>query len=64
MADYKILTINPGSTSTKIALFHGAELVFSENVSHNSTELDKFENVSEQLIYRRETILNILKEKK
>ena len=39
MSNYKILTINPGSTSTKIALFQGEECTFSKNVSHDAAEL-------------------------
>ena len=36
MSSYKIFTVNPGSTSTKIALFQGEEKVFSANVSHDA----------------------------
>ena len=41
MGVYKILTINPGSTSTKIAVYKGEEKLFSENVSHAADELAK-----------------------
>ena len=34
----KIFAINPGSTSTKIALFEGEELLFKSNVVHDGTE--------------------------
>lgn len=59
---YKILTINPGSTSTKIALFEGETCVYSKNVSHDAGELEKYPSISEQLPYRREMILELLKE--
>lgn len=62
MSNYKILTINPGSTSTKIALFQGEECTFSKNVSHDAAELDKFQSLSDQLPYRRDMILNLLEE--
>lgn len=59
---YKVLTINPGSTSTKIALFEGEECLYSKNVAHDAAELAKFETISEQLPYRRNMILGLLEE--
>jgi len=59
---YRIFAINPGSTSTKIALFEDDRKIFSENVSHDASELKKFGELSEQLPYRKDMILNILKE--
>ncbi|AND79688.1 butyrate kinase [Streptococcus pantholopis] len=56
MAEYKILTINPGSTSTKIAYFKGEEAVFTENVAHDSSELAQFDRLSQQLDYRKTLI--------
>ena len=49
---YKILTINPGSTSTKIALFENREKVFSVNVAHDAGQLKAFKDIPEQLPYR------------
>ena len=60
MSDYKILTINPGSTSTKIAIYEGTKKLFSENVSHNASELDKYVFISDQLPYREQTIRALL----
>lgn len=60
MNTYKIFTINPGSTSTKIALFENDKAVFSSNVSHDAKKLDEFTTISEQLPYRKETILQLL----
>lgn len=62
MGQYKVFTINPGSTSTKIALFSGEECLFSKNVSHDAGELDKFPMPSDQLPYRRDMILALLDE--
>lgn len=56
----KIFAINPGSTSTKIALFDNDKIIFSENVSHDAKVLAQFKNVSDQLIYRKTTIMKIL----
>ena len=60
MKQYKVFTINPGSTSTKIALFHGEECVYMKNLSHDAKELKKFATIPEQLSYRRNMILNLL----
>lgn len=62
MNKYKILTINPGSTSTKIALFENETCLFSSNVSHDANELNQFETLNDQLPYRRDTILQLLNE--
>ncbi len=52
MKDYKVLAINPGSTSTKIAVFKGTEKLLSENVSHAADELAKYPAVSDQMEFR------------
>ncbi|MDR1018233.1 MAG: butyrate kinase [Lachnospiraceae bacterium] len=64
MKKFKIFTINPGSTSTKIALFLGDEKVFSENVKHDANILAGLKTPQEQLEYRQNTINEILKENK
>ncbi len=62
MGEYKVLAINPGSTSTKVAVFKGEEKLFSENVGHAAEDLAKFKEVSDQLEYRFELIDGMLKE--
>lgn len=64
MSEYKVLAINPGSTSTKIAVFKGEEKLFSENVSHEADELAKYKEVSDQLEFRLGMIRDMLKEQK
>lgn len=64
MGSYKILAINPGSTSTKVAVFKGTEKLLSENVSHAAEDLARFDEVSDQLEFRYEMIVEMLKEKK
>lgn len=61
MKKYKVFAINPGSTSTKIAMFEGSEMVFSKNVSHDAERLKEFKEISDQFGYRKETILEELK---
>lgn len=54
---FKVLAINPGSTSTKVALFEGDKKVFSANVAHNAQKLSEFKEISDQFEYRKETVL-------
>jgi butyrate kinase len=54
---YRLLAINPGSTSTKIAFFENDREIFSVNVSHDAVRLKEFLEISEQFPYRKETIL-------
>jgi butyrate kinase len=55
-----ILGINPGSTSTKIALWKGRNTVFSGSVSHSSEELSVFDSVKDQLNYRMQAMEKLL----
>jgi butyrate kinase len=55
---YRILTINPGSTSTKIALFENDEKIFQKNVIHSAEELAQFPDIPSQLHYRRDMIID------
>jgi len=57
---YRIFTINPGSTSTKIALFENDRELFAANVSHDAAKLKEFREISDQFPYRKETILGEL----
>ncbi len=57
---YKIFTLSPGSTSTKLAVFDGEDELFKANILHDSEKLKSFARVSEQLPYRIEAILSEL----
>ncbi len=61
--EYRILVVNPGSTSTKIAVFDDEEEVFSVNIFHPSEEIAKYGKIIEQYEFRKQAILDILKEK-
>ena len=56
-----ILAINPGSTSTKIAVFEEEKNLFTKNVKHSVEELAKFPTIGEQYQYRKDAILEELK---
>ena len=57
---YKILAINPGSTSTKISVADGCELLFVEDVKHSRSELEHFHTIFDQYEYRKQHILQEL----
>ncbi len=59
---HKILAINPGSTSTKVGAFLNEESILDETLSHSNEKIDTFEDIWSQLKFRREAILNLLKE--
>lgn len=53
---FRILAINPGSTSTKIALFDDNEEIFSQTIDHAAEDLKAFEEIQDQLGYRRDMV--------
>jgi len=56
----KILVLNLGSTSTKIAIHNGCEMEKIESVKHTAEELVKFDSIWEQYDYRKSAILSVL----
>lgn len=60
--DYLILVINPGSTSTKVAIFYNDKLVKEKTLRHDVKELKAFKTVIDQYDFRREMILDFLKD--
>ena len=56
----KILVINPGSTSTKIACYDGDKEVWHESIAHDHTELQRFARVCDQLDFRYDLLLKAL----
>ena len=59
---YKILAINPGSTSTKIALYEETKELFKRNIEHSNEEIAKYKNIADQYEMRNDAIMNLLKE--
>ena len=51
-----VIVINPGSTTTKIALYSKSGELYSESIRHQQFELDKFNRITDQLEYRYEMI--------
>ncbi|OUN22916.1 butyrate kinase [Flavonifractor sp. An82] len=57
----RLLILNPGSTSTKIAVFDGENPIFNESIVHTLEELAPFEHVADQYKFRRDLVLECLK---
>lgn len=57
-----VLVINPGSTSTKLAVFEGEKCLFSQTISHSAAELAPFHNIASQFDFRCRTIVKTLEE--
>ncbi len=53
---FKILVINPGSTSTKVALFENKTSVFEEKISHSNEQLKQFSTLWDQFELRKEAV--------
>lgn len=59
---YKILAINPGSTSTKIALYDNENEVFTETLEHPIDKIEKYDKTIDQFEMRKDLIISFLKE--
>lgn len=60
MSKERILAINPGSTSTKIAVYEGNKNIFLKTLRHSAEELKDFQKITDQFAFRREIILKEL----
>jgi butyrate kinase len=62
MEDFKILAINPGSTSTKIAVYFNTTPLFVKTIRHSTEELAGFDKITDQYSFRKEIIYQELKD--
>lgn len=60
---YRVLAINPGSTSTKIAVYDDDQPVFEKTLRHDPAELDKFGGIIEQHDFRKGLVMEAMREK-
>ena len=58
--DFLILAINPGSTSTKIALYKNETQLFSESIDHRQEDLEKYDSLIEQIPERCTLVIETL----
>lgn len=59
---YRLLIINPGSTSTKISVYDDEKEVFGETLRHSTEEISRYKRILEQKDFRTEIILKVLQE--
>jgi butyrate kinase len=62
MKDYLILVINPGSTSTKVALYENEKSLVERTLRHDVEELKPYKTIIDQIDFRKKLILEFLKE--
>jgi butyrate kinase len=60
--DYRILIINPGSTSTKYAVYDGQNVKLLKNIKHNQQELENYQCIGDQFEFRTKLIKTGLEE--
>ncbi len=56
-----ILVVNPGSTSTKVAVFDDDRELVAETLRHSKEELSKYDRIIDQYLFRKDIILGFLK---
>ena len=62
MSDIRILAINPGSTSTKFAVYFNGECKLKKTLRHSIEELSLYENIIDQFEFRKGLIIDALVE--
>lgn len=60
----RFLIINPGSTSTKIAIYNDAKEELTETITHSSKTIGQYKEIYDQFEFRLQLIFELLKEKK
>lgn len=63
MSTFRILAINPGSTSTKIAIYENEKCLFETTLRHSTEEISKYPHIFDQFEFRKNVILEVLNEK-
>lgn len=62
MDNVRVIAINPGSTSTKIAVFQNDKAVFLKTIKHTADDLAPFHKITDQFLFRKNIILQQLSE--
>ncbi|MED3624407.1 butyrate kinase [Neobacillus thermocopriae] len=58
--EYRILVINPGSTSTKIGVFDNEISILEKTIRHDTEVINSYSNIIDQYEFRKNTILETL----
>ncbi len=56
---HRILAINPGSTSTKIAVYDNEKQILVKSIDHKVEDLEEYDKVQEHLKCERKSIKGI-----
>ncbi|MBN1327328.1 MAG: butyrate kinase [Candidatus Cloacimonetes bacterium] len=59
---YRVLAINPGSTSTKIAVYDDEKALFTETLRHTTEELSPFSGIIDQYEFRKDLVIKAMAE--
>ena len=59
---YRILVVNPGSTSTKIGVYEDEQLLFDKTLRHSAEEIAQFNTIPAQKDWRRDQVMKALRE--
>ena len=59
---YRLLVINPGSTSTKVSIFDDEKELFEKSIFHDAPVLLRYPQVNDQLPFRYEIVMKVLKD--
>ncbi|MDR0879812.1 MAG: butyrate kinase [Clostridioides sp.] len=62
MEKYRVLAINPGSTSTKIAVYDDEEKILTSSIDYTAEEIDSYANIIDQFDMRSKSIIGVLEE--
>jgi len=58
----KLLIINPGSTSTKVAIFEDTTTILDKTIRHSLEDLSPFDIITDQYDFRKQIIMDHVKE--
>ncbi|MDQ7797780.1 MAG: butyrate kinase [Candidatus Edwardsbacteria bacterium] len=62
--DFLILVLNPGSTSTKVAVYRGPKQLVAESIGHDKAQIEKFDRIVDQYPMRQAVVLDFLSRNK
>ncbi len=62
MISAKILVIYPAIESTYVSVYKSADLIFLKNIKHSSEELEKYDNLMDQVDFRKDLVMKVLEE--
>lgn len=60
--NFRVLVINPGSTSTKIGVFQGESLLVEHTIRHATEKISQYPSIIDQYEFRQDAILSVLKD--